>query len=206
MAKVPSSVSETDGVKDVEKIRAFVAIDLPPEVRERLGEIESALRGGAGEPGWVRPENIHLTLKFIGDVDTGETARIAGALEEAAGVAEPFPVTLGGLEIKNQRMLWLAIEESEALGLIKEGIERELAGIGYEREARAFRPHLTLLRVRRRDILKRLITAVKDLDCETRLSFTADGITLYSSELAPGGARYTVIKRVGFKGRNTHDV
>ena len=139
---------------DRTSVRAFVAVFPPPEVREALARAARKL-AVSGEVRWVRPANIHLTLKFLGDVAEADLSRVADVLEAIRERHEPLEVALCGFGAfpsgRRARILWAGIGEgSERLRALARDVELSLEPLGFEREARPYTPHLTLGRARGR--------------------------------------------------------
>ena len=139
---------------DRTNVRAFVAVFPPPEVRETLVRAARKLPVG-GEVRWVRPANVHLTLKFLGDVAEADLSRVGAVLEAIRGRHEPFEVAFSGFGAfpsgRRARILWAGIGEgSERLRALARDVELSLEPLGFEREARPYTPHLTLGRARGR--------------------------------------------------------
>ena len=182
---------------DEELLRLFVAVDLPEAVREALARIQQELRG-RDLPGlrWVRPEGIHLTLKFLGETPAAKVPAIEDALAAAQGVA-PFrlalgtPGTFGGR--RGPRVLWLDIVgDVQRLRELQAAVEGKLAEAGFAPEQREFSPHLTLARVRQppspgtAERVSRALEAV----APPRSEFEVREVLLMRSTLKPGGAEY----------------
>jgi recombination protein RecA len=130
-----------------------VAVLLPDGVRARVAATAAELREGAAAISWVRPENLHLTLRFLGVVDEAGLARVREALEEAAAWTAPFAVRLGGLggfpSPRAPRVVWVGVEAgAEALAMLHARVESALAARGIPRETRPFHAHVTLGRAR----------------------------------------------------------
>jgi 2'-5' RNA ligase len=137
-----------------QKIRTFVAVEISPAVRQRAESLIEKLRAAGADVKWVQPANLHVTLKFLGDVDAGEVHRVCQAVERAAGEAAPFEFEVRGAgafpNANRPRTVWLGIaagkqELIELAGRIEPALEK----LGFRREARAYQPHLTIGRVRR---------------------------------------------------------
>lgn len=136
-------------------LRAFVAVEFPPSLRERLGEVAAELQRSL--PGrvvnWVSPANMHLTLKFLGDTPEGDVPRICEALATAAKGVAPFTVEVGGLgcfpNLRQPRVVWAGVNPQEPVLKLQAAVEGALGPLGYEPESRRFSAHLTLGRVRR---------------------------------------------------------
>src|SRR5712691_10791868 len=144
-------------------MRLFVALELPAAVRENLGALLKALRAVSPQTRWVRPENLHLTLKFIGEMPETEFAVIRNAL---AAARSDQPVTLEFRVLgffpneKRPRVFWAGIEASSNLKTLAAEIDRAMEKLGIPREQRPFSPHLTLARfepARRQETLRAAI-------------------------------------------------
>jgi 2'-5' RNA ligase len=183
----------------VEPIRAFLAIDLSDEARAAAAELVRRLRGRAGSERvrWVRPENLHVTLRFLGDVDPARTREIAARVRgEVDGIA-PFELRLGALHAfpseRRARVVALAVEPEPELAALAAAVERGVVAAGFEPERRPFNGHLTLGRVRGRR------TPLLRGGCEAP-SFAVDAFVLFRSEATPAGSHYTPLERFALGG------
>ena len=187
------------------RLRLFVAVELPAHIQDALGATIERLRsqlGGAFR--WVSPAAIHLTLKFLGDVDPERVPALTTALESAAVAVEPFELRLEGSGLfPNQRspsVVWAGIGgDVVALEALREAVELAMTGAGEAAETRTFRPHLTLARVRGR--LKpteaaALAARLGQVDYASVPPFRVDSAGLIQSELGPGGASYARLAHV----------
>lgn len=169
-------------------IRLFVGLALPEATRFRL----SGLAGGVPGARWVAPENLHVTLKFIGEVDNGLAEDIDIAL--ASVECEPFELELSGVGFFGQaskaRILWGGLVPNDALNRLYGRIETALEAIGIARETRNFAPHVTLARLKKAPA-GRLETFVAEHDGFTDGPVEISAFTLFSSYLASTGAVYT---------------
>jgi 2'-5' RNA ligase len=194
-------------VSDEKQIRAFLAIDPPEEVLAEIGAIQSRLRKLiTGDFRWVRPEGIHLTLKFFGDIFPSGVAEIAGAVEPLASGEKPFSLSLAGAgvfpDLRRPRVLWLGMNgDVDRLIRFQTNLEQALQRIGFPREERPFRPHLTLARIKDSRALKGLDHALEKGEEYTAGQFVASGLSLIQSELTPRGAVYTKLKWFPFTGK-----
>jgi len=185
--------------REDERLRLFVAIDLPEDVRESLGRLQTDLRRH-DLPGlrWTRPEGVHLTLKFLGETPATSVAAIEGALARAVRGVPSFrlalgaPGTFGGR--RGPRVLWVDVEgELQPLQQLQAAVERELAAAGFAPEERGFSPHLTLARVPqppRPGLAERVARALEAV-AAPRGEFEARELVLMRSSLQPGGAVYS---------------
>lgn len=185
---------------DEKIIRAFLAIDPPTELLGGIGRIQERLqRMIRGELRWVRPEAIHLTLKFFGDIPESAIADITAAVEPAAAAEAPMTFSIGGAGVfpdqRRPRVLWLGMEgDVPRLLRFQRKIEEELGLAGFPAEERPFRPHLTLARIKSSRGLTGLERALEKSEGYAAGQFTAPGLGLIRSELTPRGAIYTKLK------------
>jgi 2'-5' RNA ligase len=181
-------------------IRAFIAIDLPPDVQECLAQVSNDLKERIGGKAvrWVPVENIHLTLKFLGDVSINNLDVIREILVAEAALHKPMEISIGrmGAFPKNRspRVIWVGVEAPPELIALQRGIESRAAHVGYPRDKRSFSPHLTLGRVSRNaptsDVRK-----IGDVISESSVGFLGvarvHSIHLFKSDLLPTGAVYS---------------
>lgn len=185
---------------DEKKIRSFLALDPPEEVLREVVSIQNRLRKLiGGDIRWVRPEGIHLTLKFFGDISGDDVANIATVVGKAAEKEAPFSLAVGGAGVfpdpHRPRVLWLGMNgDVERLQVFQKGIEQALLHAGLPREERPFRPHLTLGRIRNPKGPIGLARVLEKGEEFTAGRFIASGLGLFQSDLTPGGARYTRLK------------
>ena len=169
--------------------RLFVAIDLPPEIKERLLAI------GGGVPGarWLRADQLHLTLKFVGEVDGGVFQDVINALGEVA--SEPFDLTLKGVGHFPPRrvpeVLWVGVAKNDLLVQLRNRVESALARIGLARETRKFAPHVAIARLRDAHV-ERVARYLAENSLLEINSFPVTEFALFSSMLASEGALHQV--------------
>ena len=183
-------------------IRAFVAIDLTPDIRLRMDQVIAQLKGRLeGVPvRWIPVENIHLTLKFLGDVSTANLEILQKILQAESANHPPFEFSVGGLGAfpgtRQPRVVWVGVEAPADLPNLQRGIETVLARLGYAREERPFTAHLTLCRVSR-NTTARDAHAIGSAIEATKVGFLGvarvEAIHLYRSDLRPGGAVYSQV-------------
>lgn len=176
-------------------MRAFIAIEIPPEVKAALADCRAALSKLPAEASWTRPGNVHLTLKFLGEVPETSQEKIANAMREAAAVAGGFRLELDKLgafpNLRRPRVLWAGLRgEVEAAKGLQARLEKTLEGIGFPPEGRSWAPHLTLARLRSVGDARAWAAAVEAQRLPP-LGFEVARIVLFRSELLPSGARYT---------------
>jgi len=176
-------------------MRVFIAIDLPEEIRNRLAAMQLELRSMAPSARWVAAESTHLTLKFIGETSDKRREDIDAAL---AGLSwKEFPVSVKNVGFfpgtRSPRVFWAGLQASAMEGLTQE-IDARLERAGFDREKRAFRPHITLARAKTSRLEGTLVSAAEKF-AETEFgSFVADRFFLYQSTLKPTGSVYTKLK------------
>jgi RNA 2',3'-cyclic 3'-phosphodiesterase len=186
-------------------VRLFIAIELTREIRDALLEFLQQMRGVAPQAKWVRPENLHVTLKFLGHTDAAKLASIETAL---ASFRDPNPVTLEfrGLGFfpneRRPRVFWVGMEASANLATLAQTIDQTTHKLGFELENRPFAPHLTLARFERPGLPAPLTTAVKQNAARSFGSLTAREFHLIESKLKPTGAEYTTLQTFPFGSGN----
>lgn len=173
-------------------IRSFIAVPLPQEVQSALGEISRQLAAQSQGVKWVRPENIHLTLRFLGDTDPEKLPALGAGLDQIAAQRAPIVLCLGQFgafpNLRRARVLWVGLEEEgEHLHQLRRAVEHLSRSLGWERDTQEFKPHLTLGRVREGGIIPQEILAVPPLE------FQADRVELIESRLKPEGPEYLML-------------
>jgi RNA 2',3'-cyclic 3'-phosphodiesterase len=181
-------------------MRTFIAVPLPADCQSMLDQMQKKLRVCGAEVGWVAVTSIHLTLKFLGEVDAEIIPNLAQSLESASASEHGFELRFHGLGCfpnqKSPRVIWCGIDgDTDALLRLQQTVEIACNRSGFPLENRDFKPHLTLGRVKGKRNLQPLIDCIKigsDLEC----SFRADHFNIYRSTLKPTGAVYSVLKTI----------
>jgi len=173
-------------------------VPLPAECREILEQIQRPLRVLGADVRWTSVPSIHLTLKFLGEIDVDRVEELASAVRRVKVPA--FSLRLRGLgafpNLHNPRVIWCGLEgETEKLSSLQAGVETACAELGFERESRPFHAHLTLGRVGGKRNLQPLLDYIK-IGSELECAFLADCVNIYKSVLMPRGAVYTVLERM----------
>lgn len=182
----------------MELIRTFIAIEPDNDARKRIISFtQSIKRGIRGDINWTREENLHFTLKFLGEIPSEKVEEIKGILNRVSIRHDIFRVRMGNVgffpDSKRPRILWIGVKMgSEILIKLAKRIEEELEVLGFERERREFKAHLTIARIKSHNI-KIDSHILKGLD-EDICEFEVDKIILYRSDLLPTGARYSKIQ------------
>jgi 2'-5' RNA ligase len=198
--KEPFTVSPRPSVS-VSQLRVFCAIELPKEVRERAANHVRNLRSALSDAraSWPRAENLHLTLKFFGEIASNRVETLSQAVARAAQASQPFKLRIEGTGAfpprGAPRVLWLGvIDSSGSLAQLQSHLEDECESLGFPRESRPFRPHLTLARIRSPQGARALAKLHQEMSFEA-VEFPVTELILMRSELSAGGSRYTAISR-----------
>jgi RNA 2',3'-cyclic 3'-phosphodiesterase len=186
-------------------MRTFIAIPLPAESRSMLEKMQQSLRVHRAEVRWTAIPSIHLTLKFLGEVDPEIIPKLSESISGVSGEESPFELRLQGLgcfpNLNAPRVIWCGIEGgTESLSRLQHKVESVCAEFGFAREDRTFHPHLTLGRVNGKKNLQPLLDCIK-IGSELESSFQADHFNIYRSVLKPQGAEYTVLKTIALSGK-----
>ena len=186
-------------------MRTFIAIDITPEIRERLAAFMDRSRVSLAGARWVRPEGMHITLKFLGEIALDQKEQIERALPGVR--SQPFPITFRGLGFfpnsRSPRVFWSGIEASNVLPNLASEIDEALVPLGFEKEKQAYKPHLTLARFNPGTKRGSLAASAQSLLERTPPEFgtmTANEFFLYQSKVSPRGAIYTKLTRFALEG------
>ncbi len=185
-----------------EEIRSFIAIELPDDVKNRLGKLKEKLERDEHKfVKWVDPAGIHLTLKFLGNISFKRVEEITDVMKQATQSIPPFRLEISGLGVfpnpKQMRVLWVGIDgELDKLMTLQARIDSMLATIGFAKEERPFVPHLTLARLREgtSPIQRRGFGEfVSSTVFEDKYPFRVESVSLMKSQLTPAGAIYSCL-------------
>ncbi len=186
-------------------MRLFVALDLPEDVRHSLAELIERLKPKCPGARWVRPESMHLTLKFIGHAIADGDLRKLGELRAALATIhsnEPVQLHFRGVGFfpneRRPRVVWCGVEASRNLAQIAAEIDRALEPLGIPRENRAFVPHLTLARIEPPRPLDALARQAEELKSRDFGAARENRFYLFESKLKPSGAQYTKLETYSF--------
>ncbi len=179
-------------------MRTFISVELPSEEKERIEETTASFRKSGFGISWVKPENLHLTLKFLGEVDDKRIQDLTAALERALEGESRFGMELRGLgvfpDLKKPRVIWIGIEKGkENLTRMQGKIEEEFSKAGFPKEKRGFTPHLTIARVKSLKGIEKLTGGIKDVNFESE-EIEVGEVVLMKSQLHPQGAIHTPIR------------
>jgi 2'-5' RNA ligase len=181
--------------------RVFIAIELPAEVRKRIIDHIDSLRRELPKvrASWTRAENLHLTLKFLGDISVSRVTALSTATEAAARTSRPFDLiitTCGSFPLHGRpKVLWIGVEDISApLLRLHTALEDSCAEAEFAREPRAYHPHLTIARLRDSGDSRILAERHKELEFRSEI-FTVSELVLFRSELRAEGAKHTAVSR-----------
>jgi 2'-5' RNA ligase len=179
-------------------MRAFIAIELPENIRAAVRRTQALFRSASPEARWTQPEGIHLTLKFLGEVSDRKVREVCDSLRKL-GPFEAFAIELKGFgffpDARRPHVFWGGVEAPASLSQLAMQIEEALWAIGFAREERAFRPHLTLARFRvpkPQPVLQALLAQQGEQELG---SFEVSEFFLFESKLSPHGAEYRKLER-----------
>ena len=182
-------------------MRLFVAIEIPDDIRSALALFLKELRGFAPLAKWVRAENLHVTLKFLGETAPARVAAIDNTLRSIRS-EQPVTLEFRGLGFfpteKRPRVIWAGMEASRNLKVLAEDIDQKLHQLGFPLEDRPFTPHLTLARFNPAGLPPKLGSIVPEHSSRSFGSFTVREFRLIESKLKPTGAEYTTLQSFPF--------
>jgi 2'-5' RNA ligase len=190
-----------------EKIRAFIALEIEPEVRDNLEKLVDRFRAKVDHVKWVEPDKMHMTLKFLGDVPSAEIHRIADDLAAVTRETAPFSLAWRGCgafpNVRAPRTLWIGTDAgSETVISLAERIEEAMAERGFPEERRRFKPHLTIGRARRGNRPTAVVSDLLEKNAQLELGTSRVGeIVLFSSELTRSGPIYAKLATMSLGGK-----
>jgi 2'-5' RNA ligase len=190
-------------------LRTFIAIELDRALKDDLGRLQERLRSQVAPRSvrWVRPEAMHLTLKFLGDTPLEKTKEVEGALALATAEVPPFTFTVAGLgcfpNTRRPRVVWVGLQEiTGALVRLRDAVETHVAPLGFPTERRSFKPHLTLGRVQRyasKSEIREIGDVVAASAAGIGIEMAVREVCYIKSDLKPSGAVYTTLAAVKLK-------
>ena len=182
-------------------IRSFLAIELPRAILKKIEEVQGDLKSSRADVRWVSPDRIHLTLKFLGNIDESTIDPVAKSTEGLTHALSPFSLKVRGLgafpHLKNPRVIWVGlVDEEEVLTSFQKELEKELEKIGLEPEGRSFHSHLTLGRVKSSRGRDELVERMERHREEEFGDFQVERVILFKSDLRPAGPIYTPLREL----------
>ena len=194
-------------------MRLFIALELPDEVKQAAAKVMGRLKSSGADVKWIRPELMHVTLKFLGEVEPERAKAIGASLEEACGKTKPLALFMAGAGSFPARgkpkVVWLGLGgELEGLAKLSQRVYSSMEGLGFAPEDRPFSPHLTLGRMRRpekgakkgQDGAAELKRELAGLAGYRGPDFVVDRVGLIKSTLKPSGPVYEKLQAVKLKG------
>lgn len=177
-------------------MRAFIAIELSEEIRSALGRIQSHLKYSGADVKWVEEKNIHLTLKFLGEITEEKREKIESILDEIGKSMNSFKISIKDIgafpKIDYPRVIWVGLDKGAAESkILAEKIDGALSQIGFEKEARPFAAHLTIGRVRSSKNRQALKEKIKNYERRDTNDVIVSSVILFQSSLTPKGPIYT---------------
>ena len=186
--------------------RCFIAIEIPETIRKSVGDIIEILKKSGSDIKWVTPENIHITIQFLGETEESLIAAIKESLEKILAPHRPFCIKIADTgcfpDGRRPRIIWVGMEESQNLIHLYKDIANEMTRFGYQKEERAFTPHITIGRVKSQRNMGELLKRLDEFKGRSIAGFEVQKITLMKSELKPSGAKYYSLAEIPFGRRN----
>ncbi len=188
------------------KTRTFIAIPTPPDIREALAGIQRELRRAAADVRWETPDKLHITLRFLGDVDDTLLPQLLKECADAVCYLPSFSLIYGGFgcfpDMRNPRIVWAGSENPDGtLVGLKQKIDEVVTHYGFEPEKRSFHPHITLGRVKGNRNISNLITMLQSITFEAHATVIG-GLHIMKSELRPSGSIYTLLQSIPLRSAN----
>lgn len=182
-----------------QRIRCFAAIEIPCTIQDKLAQIQDFLRKRIRRASWVNPKNIHLTLKFLGEVEHTQLDTVEAAIRKVAMDHSPFSMRIGGIgafpNLARPRVVWCGVKDGSAeISELANEINLELDRCGYPRDERAAYPHLTIARIKERMDLRPFTDAFQQYEEIDGASMAVEEVTIVRSQLQLTGAVYTRLK------------
>jgi len=179
----------------MERNRVFIAIELPDAVRAQVERLQEKLKESGADVKWVEPQNIHLTLKFIGEVESEKWDTIYAGVTEAMGEQVKFLTSLAGIgafpSMRRVQVVWIGVFSGAGESTdLAERIEASLQKRGFEPEKKKFVPHITIGRVRSFKNVNQLVKLMEEIPFASA-DFTAEAVKVIQSELTPQGPIYS---------------
>ncbi|MBN1514950.1 RNA 2',3'-cyclic phosphodiesterase [Candidatus Sumerlaeota bacterium] len=189
-------------------MRAFIALPLSPAALQRAQELSANLQKGArftgAHPKWVEPENLHITLFFLGQIPAQQASAIKAALQQMAAPMSSFVFRLKRLGVfpheRQPRVLWLGVGKGEEpLKALQKSVVQAIRPLGFNPEGKPFHPHVTLARMQSIKAVRPLMDLVRSHHLADCGESVADRVVLFRSELLPGGPNYTELASVALR-------
>src|SRR5262249_43454529 len=192
-SNLPLEASEYKG-SALTAMRTFIAVEIPEQIKTELAKLQNDLRRAQADVSWTKPENIHLTLRFLGEIAEGRLEALKRICADSAAEFRPFTLALNGAGVfpnfRQPRVLWAGLAgEIEIAAQLQKRLEDGLVSVGFAPEDKPFKPHLTVGRVKSGKNARQ-VAAMAEIYQFPSLSFEVGEIVLMKSELHPAGSRY----------------
>jgi 2'-5' RNA ligase len=185
------------------ELRLFWAVVLPPAVRDSLAAVQSEFKALSLDAKWVEKQNLHITIRFLGDTDEKLTAELLAAAAELLSGMRPFTVSLRGVgvfpSVSKPRVLWVGMSGYEPLATLHRRVEKTVVSLGFPPERKPFSPHVTIGRLRSAANAAAMVKQIDTMGNRDFGSVSVEGLNLFASRLQPTGAVYTSVGRVTFR-------
>ena len=177
----------------METIRAFIAVQIPDEVKSKFAEAQRKLMEAGADVRWVKPGNTHITLQFLGDAPVGKIEEIESALGRAATFHQAVDISVEGLGVfpnaRRPRVVWIGVSEgADSLAAMQASVSEEMRRLGFEPDKKGFSAHITLGRVKSQKNVQKLASLL-----EAEKDFRAEEIHLIRSVLSSEGPTYSTL-------------
>lgn len=190
------------------QVRSFIAVELPEEMMKRIYSIVLEASKAGGNIKWVEERNLHLTLKFLGNVPEEMIPTVSAVIDSVASAFEPFEfnvVGVGGFpNLTRPRVIWVGVSDAQHLLRLQRQIEEAMERLGFQREEKEFHPHITIGRVKSHHGIGKVIEALRKHEGEQLGRVEVKQITLMRSDLSPSGPTYTPISRHNLSCHQSH--
>jgi len=185
-------------------MRLFIAVELVEEIKDEIEKQVKRLKRLGGNVRWVKRPAMHITLKFLGEVDEARVESIERAMDRTVNSFESFEINMEGCGSfppmsKKPRVLWVGVKDSGTITALQERLEDELLNAGFQKETRAFHPHVTMGRVKGTSALRRLVEEIRELEEHPFGKMMVRSIVLFRSRLTPDGPIYTKLYEARLK-------
>jgi 2'-5' RNA ligase len=187
-------------------LRCFIAVEMPGPLKTKIGELIDTLRQTGADVKWVKKENLHITLKFLGNIAESSVDDIKNSLTRKLSHYEPFCIRISGTGTfppgRFPRVIWIGMDEAEILNHIHKNVDEGMSGFGVKPDDRLFSPHLTVGRVRSNKRMNELLKKIDEMRSEEFGALEISGVSLMKSELKPAGPEYERLAEIKFVGRD----
>lgn len=183
-------------------MRAFLAVDLDESLQDKISEVQKQIGDVNAQIKFVEPENLHFTLKFLGEISKEKAEKISAMIEGKIGNYAPFVISIKGTGVFPHpgyvRVVWLGVEDSGPYSRIQRDLDEEFVKMGFKKE-RSYVPHLTIGRVKGAQNKEALLSKINELEDVVIGDMNVDQLVLKESELTPAGPIYTNLKEFKLK-------